>query len=220
MLLLISMLYAVHNPLAVRPDAAEIKMARLDAAYDQANPPPSQENILELQNAAFQRLETQAETLASFIGVDNLHSISSGRLWRSIYDFVLRHLSKFLEDNTFSFSFSIRYSYCLYVIPLPVTDYVLIFPSFYARLLPARVKSHPVAARFLASLDRFLAEVKKRSQAEVLMMYKAVRRARVEELEILKEIPELIRSDPLKIINWLVDFKLEPITVMEHYTGE
>lgn len=189
-------------------DSYDLKMAKIDRFNIN---PPSLSNKLALEDANFQRLDTQVASIAGFTGLDNLYSITSKSLWANIYAYIMEHLSNFLKMGEFSFTFSIRHCHCFFVIPLSPTDHFLVFPSFYSTLLPSRFRNHPVVLKFLDSVGKFLEQVKQRSKTEVLIIYKAIKKMEVEDLSILKDIPSLIRTNPLKIILWLIDFNLEPI---------
>lgn len=198
-----------------KPDKYDKRMAMVDNAYNKAG-----ENINDPNNAAAledeldEKLELQTRTLKKHLGLNNAHSIRSIKLWEEIYKYIIDHLKELLKDNKFGFTFYIRYNYCLFVIPLLPSDYILVFPAFYEKLIPPKIKKYPLVKNCLKAFRDFFHIVHKRSKKEVLpafFVYRTI--SGPKDLEIIKEIPRLIRKDPLKLLKWVFDFHIEPLGV-------
>ncbi|ELA41945.1 uncharacterized protein VICG_00962 [Vittaforma corneae ATCC 50505] len=198
------------------PDKYDLKMSKLDSVYaNQQTPENDIDNSVALENEKMKRFETQVETLKGFMDIDNLYPVTSRKLWEAIYKFIIEHLKELVKDGRLGFTFYIRYNFCLYIIPLLPTEYVLVFPSFYHVIIPEKVKKYPLVLKFLTGLENFLKLVKKKSKVEVLPAFMVSKTFTSEkDIEIIKQIPDLIRTDPFKIIKWLIDFKIEPIGVV------
>ncbi|KAM0680437.1 hypothetical protein GINT2_001497 [Glugoides intestinalis] len=162
------------------------------------------------QEESFQNLEKQAEELGSLMQSDNMYSLTNSSLWEMIYKYIMENIDEFLKGQKLSIKMHIRYNFCLFVIPLLPTEYFLVFPSFYKKLLPQKMLNQPTIVEFIKAVDGFLDEVKSRKYTEILTVFIISRTVNLkDELEIIKEIPRYIKEDPIKVIRWLMKFNVE-----------
>lgn len=160
------------------------------------------------------KLEDQVKALSKFMDTNNMYPLNSRKLWEMIYDFIIKHLDDFLKNNQIQFKIYMRYSFCAYIVPLLPTQYFLIFPSFYKILIPPKFKKNEFVASFLKIMDSFLEKVKKRSSNEMLPAFDFVRKgSSKDDLKMILEIPELVTTEPLKIVRWLIDFHLVDVSL-------
>jgi hypothetical protein len=199
-----------------QPDKFDFKLAKndlqiinfLDQKDEKLNSKiiKTEENLLKLDN--------QVDTLRKYFESKNIHSLLSSNLWEKIYKFILENLDKYLKDSNLFFSISMRYSLCTYIIPLLPTEYFLIFPSFYKILIPKKVKKNEIVKKFIKSLDKFLLRVKYRSKRELLPNFRFIKKTSLkEDLEMIREIPKIINSEPLRLIKWVVEFEIEESSI-------
>ena len=194
-----------------KPDKFDLKMAKNDLKifnfFDEKDQKLNSK-IKKTEDAIF-KIEDQVETLKRFLNSKNIYPLTSTKLWEIIYDFIKGHLEDFLKNNELSFSIYIRYSFCSFIIPLLPSEYFLIFPSFYKILIPKKFRKNEHILKFIKIFDKFLLRVKARSSREFLPLFNFRKATSIQEdLEFIKEIPKIIISDPVKIIKWLLDFRL------------
>lgn len=194
-----------------KPDKYEQKMSRIDSLYgDPVKKKITEENEKALDKVVIHRLELQVKTLKSYMSIKDVYPISNSEIWERIHKYVMDNLKDLLKDLELRIPFHMRYNFCLYVIPLLPLHYVLIFPGFYKLLIPSAVRKNETAASFIAKVDKFLGEVKQRSKNEVLPSFTIKKTlTSPEDLAFMKQIPVLIKKDPLKIIEWLLSFRIE-----------
>lgn len=200
-LFMMSLAAAEKDALAYeKPDDHDLLLAANDQAIDNfinEQAIPEVPNVLAEENIL--ALETQAEALAKHFGSKNMHSVISRKLWEIIYNFIKENLEQFLKENRLQFKIYARYVFCFYVIPLLPTDYVLIFPSFYGKLIPSKFYKNEIVKTFIGALDSFFMRVRERSKRELLPAVTFARHTAIDEdLEMIKSIPEFIRSDPIR----------------------
>lgn len=197
-----------------KPDNYDMKLARqdslaartLDTALGKDMVEPASAEIMD----KIDKLEKQTDNLKKLLGVDNLLPITSHNLWEMIFKYIMDHIEQFLKDNTIDIQIPMRYNFCVFVMPIMFTNYFLVFPAFYKFLIPSKVKNIPSVKDFLAKFDRFLNFIKKRSKKELLITVHIKRTGSLkEDLEMIKQIPTFIVSDPTKIIRWMLDFTVE-----------
>lgn len=159
-----------------------------------------------------EKLEKQAQALRKILKAKNIHPITSHNLWEQIYKYIEKHIVEYLENSHFSFSFPIRYGFCSFIIPLTPIEKTLIFPAFYKFLIPKKLTKIKLVEDFVKSFDNFLNMIKKKSQTELLITVTLKRETNgLKDLEMIKKIPDLVKSDPLKIIAWAFDFKADTL---------
>lgn len=196
-----------------KPDKYDIRMAENDRlvrkAFDERDAEnETQGNLDAIKNN--EKLDNQAETLKKHYGYTNMYPVTNKDLWRIIYEFIKKNLKDFLENNRLYFKIHIRYALCTFIIPLLPTEYFLIFPSFYASLIPPKFKQNEFVGKFLNTMETFLKRVRLRSKKELLPTFIFARKnSSMQDVEFILEIPDLIRNDPVKILRWLFEFELE-----------
>lgn len=199
-----------------RPDRYDIKMAdndrELARAFEDIEKSKEDSNVKAVKNK--EKLNSQKEKLKKHLNTDQMYSLTDGDFWQMIYDFIKKNIADFLKDQTLFFTIYMRYSFCAYIIPLLPTQYFLIFPSFWKIFVPNKVLENESVKVFVKSLENFLKQVKERSDKEMLPVFVFTKSVTSEaDLDFLLEIPDLLTKDPVKIIRWLSDFKLENSTL-------
>lgn len=208
----LSMMSSMKDGLAnEKPDSYDMRLARQDGIAarildkDTAPQPAS----VDVSNK-IDKLEKQADALRKLLGEDNILPITSHKLWEMIFQYIMDHIEQFLKDNTIDIQIPMRYNFCVFVMPIVFTNYFLVFPAFYNFLIPPKVKSILMVKDFLTKFDRFLNFIKKKSKTELLITVHIKRTGSVkDDLEMIKQIPDFIVSDPIKIIRWMLDFSVE-----------
>lgn len=208
----LSMISSTKDGLArEKPDSYDMKLAHQDSLTartldnDTAPLPASIEAANKID-----RLERQTEALRKLLGEDNLLPITSHQLWEMIFQYIMDHIEQFLKDNTLDIQIPMRYNFCMFVMPILFTDYFLVFPAFYKFLIPSKIKNILVVKNFLANLDQFLNFIKKKSEKELLITVHIKRTGSVkDDLEMIRQIPTFIVSDPIKVIRWMQDFSFK-----------
>ena len=155
------------------------------------------------------RLDSQVSSIKKQLDSENVYSMTSKNIWRMIYNHIKEHLEQFLKGRDLVIKMYMRYSFCTYIIPLLPTQYVLLFPGFWEIFIPKKLKQNVYISKFIKTLKKFLNEVKKRSKNELLPAFTFSKSISGEQdIEFFLEVPVLIKTDPAKIIRWLLDFKL------------
>lgn len=197
------------------PDKYERLINRKDNKIENRNneyKPTNEEKIPKFLEALEKKgiLEKQFKEISEHLNVDNLASLTNRDLWNDIYKSIMDQIHDFLKGKELSISFPIRYSMCFFIIPIISADKFLIFPAFYKFLIPSRIKSHESISKFLNSFDKLLNFIKKQSENDLLVnIYLKRNNTLKEEIEIIKMMPDLIVSDPVKIVRWISDFRAE-----------
>lgn len=156
------------------------------------------------------KLDQQVEALKKVLKEKNLYPITSNDLWAKIYKYIMDHIDEFLKNLQFSISFPIRYTFCVYIIPIIPAEKTLVFPAFYKFIIPRKVKKIPLVKDWMKKFDDFMNIIKKKSKTELLVTVRIKRPNTVkEDLEILKRIPDLVKNDPMQLIRWIFEFKAE-----------
>lgn len=159
-----------------------------------------------------EKLERQADAIRKMLKTKNAYPLTSKKLWDRLYQYIIDHIAEFLKNAQFSISFPIRYSFCVYVIPLIHINKTLIVPSVYKFLIPKDMAKLDIVKTFTKSFDEFMNVIKKRTKTEVLVTVRLKRQVTAsEDLEIIKRMPYLVKNDPLELIRWLFDFKAEVV---------
>ena len=212
LILLISYCIAKDDLFNIVPDKYDIKLNANDKALAEkmdSKVELKDEKSLEIQKNK-DKLNSQVDSIKKELGTNKVFPISSIDLWKFIYDFIKNNLDDFIKGKSLSIKMYMRYTFCVYIIPLLPTEYVLLFPSFWEIFIPNKFKKNIYISNFIETLKKFLKEVKERSDRELLPAFIFSKSITGEEdLEFFLEIPELISTDPGKIIRWLLDFKQE-----------
>ena len=212
LLALINRIFAKLDGLAYeKPDKYDLKLGKNDMDItnylDQKKDVQARSLEVEENNA---KLDNQADTLNQYLGTNKMLPWTSRNLWKIIYDFIMKHIEDFLKDTKLSFKIHIRYAMCTFIVPLLPTEYFLIFPSFYERLIPMKFKRNEFVMMFLQAANSFLMKVRKRSAKELLPTFIFARKgSSLDDIKFMLTIPELITTDPMKLLRWVFEFELE-----------
>lgn len=209
-----SLINAKDSLAVEKPDKYDLRMAKIDKQYENAfkkpkipTLPPSKHDEIEQKK---DKLDKQADALKKILKDDNVLPITSSDLWRIIYEYIKAHLKDFTKDNSLAVSFVLRYDFCLFIIPVVPANNLLVFPAFYKFLIPPKVKKVPTVAKFLAEFDSKLKIIQKKSSTQLLVTVVLKRTGNIKsDLEMILKIPDLIVQEPLKLLKWLFDFKIE-----------
>lgn len=195
-----------------KPDKFDLKLGKNDMEIanilDQKKDVPLPKSLKVEKNNS--KLDKQKNEMRKKFKTDNMFSVRDRKLWEIIYNFIKLHIEDFLNGTKLSFKIHMRYSFCTYILPLLPTEYFLLFPSFYKVFIPTKIKKSEFGKTFLGAIDKFLEKVKERSDKELLPTFTFARAgSSLEDIEFILTIPDLISTDPIKILRWLYDFELE-----------
>lgn len=217
-ILLLNLLESVsslRDPLALeKPDKFEIKMLKADRRLSNIFDSPKKKHESHTKRQRIEKtkakLQKQVDNLKNIVGENNVAPVTDFDLWKKLYDYIIENLDNYLKDGEFTVSFVSRYNFCLFVIPIIPANFVMVFPAFYKIFFPPKLKTEPVIAEFLKDLDRNLNIIKKKSSTQLLVTTLLKRSGNIrKELEVIKEIPHLIVEDPMKLLRWIMVFKIE-----------
>ncbi|KAI5168304.1 hypothetical protein PAEPH01_0017 [Pancytospora epiphaga] len=196
-----------------KPDYGDIRMAQNDMLLSGKNSventadsiiSPSMESIT--KNA---RLKEQRDKLAKYLGTEDIYSLTSHTLWEKIRKFILDHWKELCPDGYLSIPLTIRYGFCVYIVMMIPAEVAFPFPSLYRYLLPKKTTKIQILNDFFLELDNFLSFAKEKSREQFLISFYVGKEISLrDDIDFLLKIPDLITTDPVKILRWLLQFEV------------
>lgn len=195
-----------------RPEQADIIMNQNDLKiYKKLN----EKNIDKRGEAvkAMERdatLQAQRDKIAKLLKTEDVYKVTSSEFWRKIYNYIVENLEKLMENGYFSIPFLMRYSFCAHIVVFIPQEAAFVFPGFYKIFIPKQAYKIKILKDALEELDRFLEFIKKKSKNELLITVFFGRSGNPkEDLAFILEIPNYIRTDPIKILRWILKFEFK-----------
>lgn len=156
------------------------------------------------------RLEEQRDKLAKHLGTDDVDAITNEAMWVRLRSWILENMEKLLAQGYFGLPLQIRYNWCMFIVIQIPAQVIFPIPAAYKYLVPKKAEKVPIVKDALRRLDEFFTFVKKRSATDFLITFTIGRAGTArEDFDFILEIPKLIRSDPIKIIQWILKFQIK-----------
>lgn len=157
-------------------------------------------------NYKMDQLEDQADELKKILDNQKIYPITSNSFWEKLHDHIIENKEKYFFGTQFKFEFSVRYNFCLLVVPLVEIQNMIVFPAKYKFLIPREILKLDYVSSYLKGVDNVLSKIQKKSKQQLLINLTLRRSLNIDDLNILKKLPSDIFKNPEKIIKWLSEF--------------
>lgn len=220
-LLKISLIYPIlwkakafdEEGFADRPDGADRKMR----VNDRKQLLEEEQLNASVKSGFYEALDVEREykgaqdKVANYLGKDAIvSSPTSSDMWKRLHDYIKSHLDELLVDGFLGIQFQMRYSFCMYIVMFIPAEVVFPIPGFYKRMIPAKSKKIEIIRKTLEDVDKFFSFIKEESKTSfIINVTFGVKIDLKNDLQFILEIPKLIKTDPGKIIRWLLRFQIK-----------
>lgn len=168
------------------------------------------DSSLEEKLSKTEELDLMAKKLNRLIEDDSLiKPVTDKEIWTRLYEFLKENLDEFMIDGHLGVEMHIKYIFCVYVVAFIPAEFVFAFPAFLPKLLPKKAFKIPVVRDILEEMTNFLKFIRFRSKKTLIIPFFIGKKNSVlEDLELIKKIPELIYDDPEKLFKSLFALKV------------